>query len=99
MNLRKLAKGKDCQIRAYGVCNFDPDTTVLAHVRRAHVAGTGQKPPDIIGVWACGRCHDLIDKRERFGSPVAMPIDTLILEGLCRTLNELVKLNAIEVPK
>ncbi len=32
-NLRKEARGRECQVRIYGVCNGNPETTVLAHYR------------------------------------------------------------------
>ncbi len=28
-NLRKEARGRECQVRIYGVCNGNPETTVL----------------------------------------------------------------------
>ena len=83
MNLRTFAKGKDCQVRIPGVCNFDPATTVLAHIRRGGVAGVGQKPPDLCGVHACSSCHDALDGRS---GPMKEASDTDILEALCRTL-------------
>lgn len=49
--------------RFFGICNFDPQTTVLAHIRRANVAGMGQKPPDLCAVFACSDCHSEIDRR------------------------------------
>lgn len=52
-------------VRLVGICNFNPETTVLAHIRRAGVAGVGQKPPDLCGVFACSSCHDEIDRRTR----------------------------------
>lgn len=63
MNLRKKAKGQECQIRLPGVCNFDPATTVLAHYRIAGLSGMGIKPPDWLGAWACSACHDAVDRR------------------------------------
>ena len=33
MNLRKMAKDRDCTVRLEGICNGDRATTVLAHVR------------------------------------------------------------------
>ena len=54
---RKLAKGKDCQVRMISVCNRDPETTVLAYVRLSGVTGMGQKSPDKMGAWACSECH------------------------------------------
>jgi hypothetical protein len=70
-------------LRIPGVCNFNPETTVLAHIRRGGVAGMGQKPPDLCGVHACSACHDVIDSRVPH---VKSDIETYILEGLCRTL-------------
>ncbi len=62
-NLRKEARGRECQVRIYGVCNGNPETTVLAHYRMAGICGTGMKPDDLIGAWACSACHDEIDRR------------------------------------
>lgn len=62
-NLRKEARGRECQVRIYGICNGNPETTVLAHYRMAGICGTGMKPDDLIGAWACSACHDEIDRR------------------------------------
>ena len=87
MNLIEAARGRDCQMRIPRVCNFDSTTTVLAHVRRGSVAGMGQKPPDVCGVLACSYCHDAIDHRNNMGAYTPVEMDTMILDGLCRTLN------------
>ena len=65
MNLRQEAKGRECQIRIYKVCNKNPETTVLAHLNERLVfgVGMGQKPPDIFGAWSCSSCHDALDFR------------------------------------
>jgi len=63
MNLRKWARGKDCQVRAPGVCNFDPDTTVLCHINIPGLFGLGLKGSDYIATLGCSSCHDLIDYR------------------------------------
>ncbi|MGY6088709.1 phage protein [Avibacterium paragallinarum] len=63
MNLRKEAKGRECQVRLPGICNFNPETVVLAHYRMAGINGVGQKPDDIFGAWACSSCHDAADFR------------------------------------
>ena len=70
------------------ICNSDPSTTVLAHIRRSGVAGTGQKPPDLIGVWACSECHDVLDGRSNFK---VRDLDADTLDGLVRTLNKVSK--------
>lgn len=82
VDLRKLAKGQKCQVRLSGICNFDPATTVLAHVRKGGVAGVALKPPDLCGVHACSNCHDAIDGRN--GNRAVSDSD--LLAALCRTL-------------
>lgn len=81
----KLAKGQQCQIRIPGVCCFDSTTTVHAHIRRGGVGGMGKKPPDICGVWTCYKCHDAIDGRIKT-EYTKEQLDSMILDGLCRTL-------------
>ncbi|MCR1838438.1 MULTISPECIES: DUF1364 domain-containing protein [Rodentibacter] len=63
IDYRKEAKGRECQVRLPGICNFNPETTVLAHYR-LH-SGVALKPDDIQGAWACSACHDECDRRTR----------------------------------
>ncbi len=84
IDYRKEAKGRECQVRLVGVCNYDPETTVLAHIRAAGITGAGQKAPDQLGAWACSCCHDAIDLRTKTGYTK----DELLLahfEGMART--------------
>ncbi len=85
MNLRKFAQGKECQIRAYGVCNGDNNTVIWAHVRKGGVGGMGMKPPDLCGVLACSSCHDLLDGRLKTEYTV-IQIEAMALHGMCRTM-------------
>jgi len=62
-DLRKAARGRECQVRIPGVCNGNSETSVLAHIRLAGLCGTGIKPPDLIATIACSSCHDEIDRR------------------------------------
>lgn len=87
-NLRKEARNRECQVRIPGICNHNSETTVLAHYRLAGTCGTGIKPPDIQGAWACSACHDEIDRRTRH-----IDTETARLchaEGVIRTLNILI---------
>lgn len=61
---RKAARGEECQCR-FGCCNHNTETTVLAHLRMFGWAGTAQKPPDYLAVFACSACHDALDRRNR----------------------------------
>lgn len=94
-DLRKLAKGQDCMIRIPGVCNHNPETTVLAHYRMAGTCGTGMKPPDTLGAWACSSCHDFVDRRV----PPYLPhssefedVERWHMQGVMRTLAALDKM-------
>lgn len=90
--LRELARGKDCQIRAPG-CNFNPETTVLAHLNGA---GMGMKAHDLHGAWACSHCHDLVDGRMQDALVSVSARKTLLLEGVIRTQERLIELGVIK---
>ena len=90
MKLREAARGCECQVRLVGICNHDPETTVLAHFRLSGLSGTALKPVDVCGAHACSACHDAIDRR----SHRELEYDFVRLahaEGVVRTLNLLVK--------
>ncbi|WP_067097900.1 DUF1364 domain-containing protein [Marinomonas atlantica] len=57
--IRNSARGQDCALRIPGVCNFNPETTVLAHVGRNR--GMSIKCHDTFAVYACDSCHMAID--------------------------------------
>lgn len=88
--LRDAARDQECQVRIPGICNFNRETTVLAHYRLSGTCGTSMKPLDLAGSWACSDCHDVIDGRRN----TAIPRETLDLmhaEGVFRTLHALHK--------
>lgn len=58
--LRKSAKGRECQIRLVGVCNYNPETVVLCH---RNGGGMALKQPDLFGAFGCSSCHDEVDRR------------------------------------
>lgn len=63
--LEKLARGKPCYLRLPGVCNGNPETTVLAHIRRGGMGGTGIKPVSLFAMPMCSCCHDAYDGRAK----------------------------------
>lgn len=81
--LRKEARGRECQVRIPGVCNGNAETVVLAHYRMAGICGTGMKPDDLFGAWACSACHDETDRRTRRTD--ADSAHLAHLEGVIRT--------------
>ncbi len=82
----KSAKGEDCTLRLVGICNFNPETTVAAHVgvRR----GMAIKCGDNMVVYACSSCHSAIDSagRDQYASDKLRAIEEtqekLIEKGL-----------------
>ena len=82
-DLRKAARGRECQVRIPGVCNGNPETSVLAHIQLTGLCGTGTKPPDLIATIACSACHDEIDRRTHFVD--AGYAKECALEGMART--------------
>ena len=60
--IRKAAQGQRCTLRLPG-CNETTVNVFLCHIRRFGWAGMGQKPHDLLGVFACQHCHDVIDMR------------------------------------
>jgi Protein of unknown function (DUF1364) len=87
--LTQAARGQDCQVRLPNICNFNPETTVLAHYRLAGTCGTGIKPPDLLGAWACSNCHDVIDGRAHIPGPFNVKLAHA--EGCLRTIYQLIK--------
>lgn len=60
--IRRAAQGQRCTLRLPG-CNETPVNVFLCHIRRFGWAGMGQKPHDLLGVFACQHCHDMMDGR------------------------------------
>jgi hypothetical protein len=90
MNLRKAAKGRDCMVRLEGICNHNPETTVLAHIRMPGLSGMGIKADDLLGAWACNACHDAIDRRSHTDLD-RDHVRLAHLEGMARTIAQLRK--------
>jgi len=89
-DLRKYARGQACKIRIPNVCNHNPETTVLAHIRLQGISGMGMKAPDLLGAWACSACHAYVDSHSDVETMEAF------YEGVFRTQNQLIKDDVIE---
>ncbi len=62
--IRRAARGQDCTLMIPGVCNRNPETTVLCHSNRlADGKGMGIKAPDTEACFGCSDCHDVLDGR------------------------------------
>lgn len=60
-DIRQSARGEDCALRLLGCEHVG--STVYAHLRMYGFGGTGIKPPEPLGVYSCGTCHDALDRR------------------------------------
>lgn len=62
--IRKAARGQECTLQIFDVCNCDPETTVLCHDNRIESGkGMGLKAPDSAACFGCSSCHDVLDGR------------------------------------
>ena len=91
MSLRKEAKGRGCMVRLPGICNFNSENVVLAHIRLQGVSGMGMKSPDLIGAWACSACHDELDGRTRKSGLSRDELRLAHYDGMVRTICQLDK--------
>lgn len=79
--LRDSARDQPCMVRLEGVCNFDPATTVLAHLNGG---GAGTKHSDLFAAFCCSSCHDVLDGRRKWlGDPIEPAVAHF--EGMVRT--------------
>ena len=78
--IREYAKGQQCQVRLEGVCNFNPETVVLAHINGA---GMGIKALDFHGAYCCSACHVVVDGAKSSHSRESVLI--AFYEGVIRT--------------
>lgn len=89
-NLRKDAKGQPCLARVPSVCCFDPQRTVLAHVRLVGISGMGMKGEDALACFACDCCHDVLDGRVKSDYTYEQR-RLMLLEGVMRTQAQWIK--------
>jgi hypothetical protein len=91
-DLRKLARGKACQVRIPQHCNHNRSTTVLAHYRLAGYSGIGTKPDNYAwGAWCCSACHDVVDGRVKTDHD-RTAVRLMHAEGCLRTQHALMEM-------
>jgi len=61
--IKDSARNEDCTLRLVGICNYNDETTVLAHIGRNR--GMAIKCDDTFAVYACSACHSGIDGADR----------------------------------
>ncbi len=91
--ITRSAKGEECQVRLPGICNFNNETTVFAHVGEG--GGMGSKVTDIHGSYCCSSCHDEVDRRTRIMD--AETAELFSWHGVQRTQSILINKELIKV--
>lgn len=89
--LRDYARGQECQVRLSGVCNFDPATTILAHLNMLGISGRGIKAPDLLACHACSECHRCIDSNGQTHGLERDFVRLAFFEAMARTQYKLIK--------
>ena len=80
--IRESARGSECQMRVPGICNFNSETTVLAH---SNGGGMGKKKLDCESCYVCSDCHDVYDRRTKPDPYDYRDIILMFYEGSERT--------------
>jgi hypothetical protein len=93
VNLRKLAKGRDCEIRLPGICSGDNSTVVLCHIPGG---GLGAKQNDLFGAYGCHSCHSEVDGRTQKIRD-RIKVRAWFLDGVIRTQQILLDEGVIRV--
>lgn len=100
------AKGEQCTLRIFGVCNFNPETTVFAHMNGG---GMGYKHHDIHGCYACSKCHTWVDGgwskpfgigtgiQEQKKHKVKAQMEAELLRAMIETQNKLIQKGLIKL--
>lgn len=61
--LQRSARGAECCMNVASVCNYNPETSVLAHVQ-VDGGKMGGKTHDVSAVIACSACHEWLDQHK-----------------------------------
>ena len=59
--LQRSARGQECTMNVSLVCNYNNETTVLAHVN-VEGGAVGMKTDDYSACFACSECHRWLDQ-------------------------------------
>jgi hypothetical protein len=93
--IQKSARGQDCTVRVPGVCNFNPETTVLGHLNGG---GMAAKHHDVFAAYVCSDCHAWLDGGY-VKTATRAERDLLHLQGVIKTQPILMELGLIIVPE
>ena len=92
--LRDSARGQECSVSISNVCNFNPETVVMAHIPSPI---QGYKSSDLGGtVYCCSDCHDVIDRRI-INNDFESERDWYLLRAVQITLDQLYRKGIVQV--
>ena len=85
--IQASARNQECTLNIAGVCNYDPETTVLCHIGFKDGSGKRIRPGERNAVYGCSACHDAIDHRTgQFTDPyLSVEENWYIARALVRT--------------
>ena len=87
----EAARGEECTLNFDG-CNYDPATTVFAHLNESWAGkGMGQKADDCAGAFMCSACHAAYDANQ-----IPLVAQWLVLRAYYRTVRKLLDVGAIK---
>jgi hypothetical protein len=93
--LRESARGEACTLQLHPYCLDEPSTVVLCHIGKS---GYGQKSSDMLAVYGCHACHQIIDQRVKTDIPKAELL-ALQINALGRTHQRMIDKGVITIGK
>ena len=94
--IRQSAKGQDCTVGIVGVCNRNPETTILAHYP-SEGKGMGIKSTDISAGYCCSDCHNALDGRTKHANLDYGEKEFYMRRSMVRTWEKLVDAGIIKI--
>ena len=91
---RDSARGQDCTLEILGVCNYNTETTVLAHFPD-ETKGIGKKSDDISSGYVCSSCHDVVDDRRAWPAEEQPFKDWYLRRAQTRTIRRAIELGVL----
>ena len=88
----KHAKGQECTMRLFQICNYNPETTVFAHRN-----GGGMGTKSLWGAFACSTCHDVYDGRVPHPKIYRPVVDEAHSRGCFETMEILIRDGVLKI--
>ena len=94
--LRTFARDAECTANIPGFCNYNQETTVLAHYRPGFFGGA-MKPQDILGAHMCSSCHDIVDGRNNKHDFTEEDLTAIFHSAIVKTLKRITSKYEVKV--